>query len=100
MELTLLGVFHPLDVPASTEPDAQFTVARQQLGTATLPRVVAVRDDHPAGAIVAYARELPATLLALTTRARHGLGRVALGSVAMDVVHRSPCPVLVVRVPR
>jgi nucleotide-binding universal stress UspA family protein len=100
MELTLLGVFHPLDVPASTAPDAQFAVAGQELGTATLPRVVAVRDDHPAGAIVAYARELPATLLALTTRARHGLGRVALGSVAMDVVHRSPCPVLVVRAPR
>jgi nucleotide-binding universal stress UspA family protein len=38
-------------------------------------------------------------LIAMATHGRTGLGRVALGSVAMQVVHRSPCPVLVVPSP-
>jgi nucleotide-binding universal stress UspA family protein len=60
-------------------------------------RTVSLYDDYTPGAIAEYARSQPATMLALTTRARQGVGRAVLGSVAMDVVHRSPCPVLAVR---
>jgi nucleotide-binding universal stress UspA family protein len=60
---------------------------------------VALRDDAPAYAIADHARRLPASILALTTRALSGLGRAVLGSVAMDVVHESVCPVLAVRRP-
>jgi nucleotide-binding universal stress UspA family protein len=50
-----------------------------------------------AALILDYANRLPATLIAMATHGRTGLARVTLGSVAMQVVHRSPCPVLVVR---
>ncbi len=55
------------------------------------------RDVEPARAIVEFARELPASVVLVGTHARKGLARVALGSVAMQVVHRSRCPVLVIR---
>ena len=51
----------------------------------------------PADAIVKFAKELPAAMIVVGNHARHGLARIALGSTAMRVVHRSPCPVLVVR---
>jgi nucleotide-binding universal stress UspA family protein len=100
LELSLLCVFDPLDVPASVDPHAQFTPALAQLD-AMHPhtRAVALHDEVPALAIAGYARDLPATIVALTTRARTGLGRAVLGSVALDVVHHSPCPVLAVAQP-
>ena len=46
-------------------------------------------------ALVEFAKHLPAAMLAMSTHARTGWDRTALGSVAMKVVHDSPCPVLV-----
>ena len=50
----------------------------------------------PADAIVHFATELPATYVLVGTHGRSGFSRWALGSVAMRVVHRCPCPVVVV----
>lgn len=50
-----------------------------------------------ADAIVDYAAELPASLIAMATHGRTGLARVALGSVAMKTAHKNPGPVLLVR---
>jgi nucleotide-binding universal stress UspA family protein len=97
MDLSLLSVFHPLDVKACSDPRAQFAPALLQLDPDTVVSTIALFDDYPAGAIAERAAALPATLLAVTTRARAGLGRAVLGSVAMDIVHRSHCPVLVGR---
>jgi nucleotide-binding universal stress UspA family protein len=98
MELSLLCVFHPLDVTSSVDPDSQFAPARAHMD----PRhrdvpTVALRDEVPALTIAEYARNLPATIVALTTRAPEGVNRMVLGSVALDVVRHSPCPVLAVR---
>ena len=99
-DLSLLCVFHPLDVPSSVNPGAEFAPAVVQLDPAHQGiETIALRDEAPAYAIADYARKLPATLVALTTRARTGLGRAVLGSVALDVVGRSVCPVLAVRQP-
>jgi nucleotide-binding universal stress UspA family protein len=38
-----------------------------------------------------------ASLLVVATHARHGIPRLVQGSVAMQIVHRSPVPVVVVR---
>ncbi len=101
MDLSLLCVFHPLDVPASVEPTRQFDAALAQLhGERRRTPTIDLHDDFPSAAISECARELPATMLALTTHARTGFGRVVMGSVAMDVVHHSPCPVFVVRLQR
>jgi nucleotide-binding universal stress UspA family protein len=59
-----------------------------------------LHEPEAADALVDYASRLPAVLIAMATHGRTGLGRVALGSVAMQVVQRSPCPVLVVRSPK
>jgi nucleotide-binding universal stress UspA family protein len=97
-DLSLLCVFHPLDVPASVEPAAQFAPALAQLDARHADTTtVALHEELPALAVSDYARRLPATLLAVTTRGRSLVSRAVLGSVAQEIVHHSPCPVLVVR---
>jgi nucleotide-binding universal stress UspA family protein len=49
----------------------------------------------PAAAIVDYARATHAALIAMATHGATGLRRIAMGSVAMGVVHQAPCPVLI-----
>ena len=67
-------------------------VARIDLKAETL-----VVEEPPATAIVRTAESLDAVLLVVGTRAKPGLVRLVLGSVAEEVVTRSPCNVLVVR---
>jgi nucleotide-binding universal stress UspA family protein len=55
-----------------------------------------VQGTDPAATLVDEAKILPATMLVVGTHGRTGVGGLALGSVAMKVVHASPCPVLVV----
>ncbi|MCD9623842.1 universal stress protein [Rhabdothermincola salaria] len=50
-----------------------------------------------ASALVDLARRLPATLVAMSTHARGGIARAALGSTTMAVVRDVSCPVLVYR---
>lgn len=50
-----------------------------------------------AAAIIAFAEQQPAAMIAMATHGRTGLGRTALGSTTMKVVHTGPCPVLVER---
>ena len=69
------------------------TLTREHLTTET-KLLIAI---EPADAIVKFASELPASIVVVGNHARHGLTRIALGSTAMRVVHRCPCPVLVVR---
>lgn len=97
IELWLECVFHPLDTEMAANPRGQLEPAIAQLGPDVDIHLLPLRDTLPATAIVRSARDLPATLIAMNTRARRGATRAALGSVAMEVVHRSPCPVLVVR---
>ena len=55
-------------------------------------------NDHATDAIIDRANALGADLIAMTTHGRSGLARALLGSVADEVVRRSRCPVLLVRV--
>ena len=96
IELWLESVFHPLDTHMAENPHAEFEPALAQLGSDVEVHVLPLRDADPAGAIVRSARELLPRCSRMTTRARTGVARAALGSVATQVVHDSPCPVLVV----
>lgn len=58
--------------------------------------VASIRTD-PASAIVAEMERRPGTLVALTTHGRGGLLETILGSVALNVLHDAPRPVLVYR---
>lgn len=86
------------DVPSQSHvgPGIDAAVATLTHGHATTETKLLIAVD-PADAIVKFANELPAAIIVVGNHARHGLARIALGSTAMRVVHRSPCPVLVVR---
>jgi nucleotide-binding universal stress UspA family protein len=51
----------------------------------------------PADEILAAAETVGADLIAMSTHARSGIGHALLGSVAAEVLRRSPAPVLMVR---
>ncbi len=81
-------------VYVGTEPaDALATVVAR----ADRPVETAIREGDPAPAIIAYARDVNADVIATGTRGRHGEHRFLLGSVAETVVRDSPIPVLTVR---
>ncbi len=52
---------------------------------------------EPAAEIVRASREWSADLIVVGSHARHGFGRMLLGSVAEAVMRQAGCPVLVVR---
>lgn len=56
-----------------------------------------VRVGDPARAILATAEAEGATLIAMATHGRGGLGRLLFGSVTAQVMRASPVPVLTVR---
>jgi len=58
---------------------------------------VEVRFGEPAEEIIAYAEDVKADLIAMSTHGRTGLARWAYGSVADKVMHHAPCPVLLIR---
>ncbi len=54
-------------------------------------------EGDAADGIPAAAEAEAADMIVVGTHARTGVGRYLLGSVSDEVVHRAPCPVLVVR---
>jgi len=52
----------------------------------------------PADGILTYAGDSHVDLIVMSTHGRTGLARLVFGSVAESVLHRSTCPVLLVRV--
>lgn len=56
-----------------------------------------VAGGEPGAAIVKAAKEWPADVIVIGTRAQGGVRRVLLGSVADAVMRHATCPVLVVR---
>jgi nucleotide-binding universal stress UspA family protein len=55
-------------------------------------------EGSAADVIIARARELDASLVAMTTHGRSGLERMVFGSTADVVLRHAPCPVLLIRV--
>jgi nucleotide-binding universal stress UspA family protein len=56
-----------------------------------------LHSNHPARELADLAGRSPVDLLVMATHGRSGWSRLTLGSVAMNVVHRVTCPVLLVR---
>jgi nucleotide-binding universal stress UspA family protein len=55
-----------------------------------------LHSDHPAHELADLTSRWPVSVLVMATHGRSGWSRLALGSVAMNVVHHATCPVLVV----
>jgi nucleotide-binding universal stress UspA family protein len=97
-DLLLTTVFHPLDVPSAKDPEGQFEEALKSLGADASSVHLRPRwSSYPPGDLLDLARELSASLVAMTTHTRRGVARLALGSVTMAVAHDSVCPLLVTR---
>ena len=56
-----------------------------------------IRHGVPYEEIVAYAEEIDADLIVLSTHGHTGLSHILLGSVAEKIVRHAPCPVLTTR---
>ncbi len=81
--------------------EAEVTDRLRALVNAHLPgierEIHVVAAENTAEAIVDRARRSGADIIAMGTHGRSGLARALLGSVAEDVVRRSPVPVLIIR---
>jgi nucleotide-binding universal stress UspA family protein len=85
------------DAARPRERAAAFTEALRAQGlTAELELLEGI---DPARAIASYAASLPATLVMTSTHGQGGLLRTALGSVALRISNRAPCPVVIQRSP-
>ena len=69
-------------------------VAKNQQG---VPTKTAFLEGRPFVEIIRYARDNQIDLIVIATHGRSGLKHVLFGSVADKVVHKAPCPVLVVK---
>jgi nucleotide-binding universal stress UspA family protein len=87
--------------PGDVRPDSYTAALAARLrgdGVQVDWEVALGRDPgQPSGRLVEVVRNRRAGLVALSTHGRTGLRRLIIGSVAMRVVHASPCPVLVAR---
>jgi nucleotide-binding universal stress UspA family protein len=91
----LIHVTDPFDATGGRDARANVTDALDQIGP--LVQVEWVRSSLPAGAIRSLAREVDASIVAMSTHGQTGLERTLLGSVTAWVVREAFCPVLVRR---
>ncbi len=115
-----IALHDPVEVVIVADPEVQREFARNVAASADLPsetgyphriarriegdlgRTVnyeVLHNHHPSRAIVEHLESQQASLAVVATHGSAGLDRLVVGSVAMDVVHRAPCPVLVTRPP-
>ena len=82
------------EVEAASE---RLDVLATRLHAPNSPARTRVLHGGPGRTIPWFAERLPAALIALATHGRSGLTRIAMGSVATEVVRHAPCPVLITR---
>jgi nucleotide-binding universal stress UspA family protein len=92
-------IWDTIDDPTRTEHAAE--ALRQKLAEHGLAGVgVEVRFGDPGHEIAAYAEEVHAELIVLSSHGRSAWTRLLIGSVADRVLHLAHCPVLVLKRPR
>ncbi len=105
-EVTYLHAYDPRVVPDTTSRgDLEAATSRSvdrlvvEHGLPPSEGRVGMVAEKPATALLSRAETRHADLIIVGTHARKGLSRTLLGSVALAVLHRSPCPVLIAPVP-
>ena len=94
LEVHVATVIHPLEAAG---PDAVLDAVVERMEAQGVHAHRYVRSTYAAGAIADFAETVDADLVAMSSHARTGTARVALGSVTMGVVGMARCPVLVNR---
>jgi nucleotide-binding universal stress UspA family protein len=87
--------------PSSADISERQSVAQEALASLLEEEGVKGRSvvvaEPPGAALAAFAEQARASLIVVGTHGRTGLKRMALGSIAANVVRSAPCSVLVVR---
>jgi nucleotide-binding universal stress UspA family protein len=99
LRVHLAIVVHPLDVPSAEQPEQLLGPLVEALGPTDVDGAELLRATYVAGALVDYADDLTAALIAMSPHARTGASRFMLGSKTMAILHQASCPALVVRSP-
>ena len=86
-----------LDEKAADDADQRLRGFVRQLGDAGVESSTAVTFGTPAEAILKTAGEHGCDLIAMSTHARSGLGRLLVGSVTEEVIRGSSVPVLTIK---
>jgi nucleotide-binding universal stress UspA family protein len=81
----------------SQEAEAYLEQVAQRLRDPGLSVQTAVREGWASDVIAYGCQELQPALIAMATHGRTGVARLLLGSVALEVVRRSPLPVILIR---
>ena len=71
----------------------------QHLSGEDIKTVSVILTGNPSEQIIAYANEVNAAMIIMSTHGYSGLSHVLLGSTTEDVLRHASCPVLVVREP-
>ena len=95
LDVVVATAIHPLDRNAPDDVLTAITDRIEAAGRRVYRDVV--RSSYPAGALADLAVEHDISVVAMSTHARTGAARLALGSVTTGVVGLAPCPVLVTR---
>jgi nucleotide-binding universal stress UspA family protein len=83
---------------ASAAAKALLETAAKKAAAVTVPcGIIHVPDQHPAEGIVATAEKVGADLIIMGSHGRRALGRLFLGSQAIEVLSHSKVPALIVR---
>jgi nucleotide-binding universal stress UspA family protein len=83
---------------AATSGDvSEFGYLRQLAERSPNTNFDVLHSRHPAHELADLADRWPVNVMVMATHGRSGWSRLTLGSVAMNVVHRATCPVLLVR---
>ena len=85
------------DGPLPEDPELLRRTAQRLGQTVTKELLLHAVHGEPAPSIARVARARKADLIVVGTHGRRGVMRAVLGSVAEDLVHQAPAPVLVVR---
>ncbi len=75
----------------------EVVICTRRCETSGVECVGVIRHGIPYEEIVAYAEEIDADLVVMSTHGHTGLSHILLGSVAEKIVRHSPCPVLTTR---
>lgn len=93
-------LFDDMDPEAFRDPtsrqhaEAQLELMRPPNRRLMLQRQVV--DGEPSAEIVQVAKDKSCDLIVMGSHGRRGISRFLLGSVAQDVLHSAPCPVLII----
>ncbi len=86
-----------LDEKAADDAEQRLRAFVRQLGDAGVEASTAVEFGTPAEAILKASRDHGCDLIAMSTHARSGLGRLLMGSVTEEVIRGSSVPVLTIK---